>query len=135
YMLVRVACGLATPEELRSLTDLPFTPLCCYNLNSVRTADSPNENGEHPLMSAENPAAAQKSEPQTPAEKTDAPHRARNMSVTLMETDDFVCIKPDTPLSEAIGQMKKDEGGCAIVCDAGGKVVGIFTERDLLNKI
>jgi CBS domain-containing protein len=86
-------------------------------------------------MSAENPAAAQKSEPQTPADKTDAPHRARNMNVTLMETDDFVCIQPDTPLSEAIEQMKKDEGGCAIVCDAGGKVVGIFTERDLLNKI
>ena len=86
-------------------------------------------------MSTENPAAAQKNAPQTPADKTDAPHRARNMSVTLMETDDFVCIRPDTPLSEAIEQMKKDEGGCAIVCEAGGRVVGIFTERDLLNKI
>jgi CBS domain-containing protein len=86
-------------------------------------------------MSAENPAAAQKSVPQTPADKTDAPHRARNDSVTLMETDDFVCIQPETPLSEAIEQMKKDEGGCAIVCDESGRVVGIFTERDLLNKI
>src|SRR4051812_21610499 len=86
-------------------------------------------------MSAENPAAAQKSEPQTPADKTDAPHRARKMSVTLMETDDFVCIRPETPLAEAIEQMKKDEGGCAIVCADGGRVVGIFTERDLLNKI
>jgi CBS domain-containing protein len=86
-------------------------------------------------MSAENPAAAQKDAPQTPADKTDAPHRARRDSVTLMETDDFVCIRPDTPLAEAIEQMKKDEGGCAIVCDDGGSVVGIFTERDLLNKI
>ncbi|HYJ46544.1 MAG TPA: CBS domain-containing protein, partial [Pyrinomonadaceae bacterium] len=74
-------------------------------------------------------------EPQTPADKTDAPHRARNDSVTLMETDDFICIKPETPLSEAIEQMKKDEGGCAIVCEDGRRVVGIFTERDLLNKI
>ena len=86
-------------------------------------------------MSAENPAAAQKNAPQTPADKTDAPHRARRDSVTLMETDDFVCIRPDTPLTEAIEQMKKDEGGCAIVCDDGGRVAGIFTERDLLNKI
>ncbi len=85
-------------------------------------------------MSA-NQHAAQKDVPKTVAEKTDAPRRARNDSVTLMETDDFVCIKPDTPLSEAIEQMKKDEGGCAIVCDGSGQVVGIFTERDLLNKV
>jgi CBS domain-containing protein len=83
-------------------------------------------------MSAEHP---QKSEPQTLAEKTDAPHRARQDSVTLLETDDFVCIRPDTPLTKAIEQMKKDEGGCAIVCDENGGIVGIFTERDLLNKI
>ena len=85
-------------------------------------------------MSAEH-FATQKSEPQTPADKTDAPHRARQDSVTLLETKDFVCIRPDTPLSEAIERMKKDEGGCAIVCNEDGSVTGIFTERDLLNKI
>ncbi|HKC64997.1 MAG TPA: CBS domain-containing protein [Pyrinomonadaceae bacterium] len=85
-------------------------------------------------MSA-NQHAAQKDVPQTPAEKTDAPRRARNDSVTLMHTDDFVCIQPDTPLAEAIEQMKKDEGGCAIICNGEGRVVGIFTERDLLNKV
>jgi CBS domain-containing protein len=85
-------------------------------------------------MSAEHPAA-QQSEPQTPADKTDALHRARADNVTLLETDDFVCIRPETVLSEAIEQMKKDEGGCAIVCNEAGGVVGIFTERDLLNKI
>ena len=85
-------------------------------------------------MSAEHPASA-KSEPQTPADKTDAPHRARQDSVTLMETDDFVCVRPDAPLSEAIEQMKKDEGGCVIICNEEGRIVGIFTERDLLNKI
>jgi CBS domain-containing protein len=31
--------------------------------------------------------------------------------------------------------MKKDEGGCAIVCAEDGSVVGIFTERDLLTKV
>ena len=30
--------------------------------------------------------------------------------------------------------MKQDEGGCAIVCE-GDRIVGIFTERDLLTKI
>jgi len=51
-----------------------------------------------------------------------------------MQTDDYVCIEPTTPLSTAIEVMKQDEGGCAIVCE-GERVVGIFTERDLLNKI
>ena len=86
-------------------------------------------------MSAEYPASA-KSEPQTPADKTDSPHRARQDSVTRLETHDFYCVRPDTPLSEAIEMMKKDEGGCVIVCEeAERNIVGIFTERDLLNKI
>jgi len=85
-------------------------------------------------MSAEHPASAE-SAPQTPEDKTDAPHRARQDSVTLLETDDFFCVRPDTPLVEAIEQMKKDEGGCVIVCNEAEQIVGIFTERDLLNKV
>ncbi|MDT4967331.1 MAG: hypothetical protein QOJ64_2068 [Acidobacteriota bacterium] len=77
----------------------------------------------------------QSNSPQTPADKTDAPRRARRDSVTLLETDDFVCVRPETPLSQAIDEMKKDEGGCAIVCNDEGRIVGIFTERDLLTKI
>ena len=79
-------------------------------------------------------AAPQKNPPQTPAEKTDAPRNARADSVALMQTDDYVCIQPSTPLAEAIERMKEDEGGCAIVCE-GRRIVGIFTERDLLMKV
>ncbi len=67
--------------------------------------------------------------------KTEASQHVRAASVSLMETDDYVCIEPSTPLCRAIQVMKKDEGGCAIICAADGSVVGIFTERDLLNKI
>jgi CBS domain-containing protein len=80
------------------------------------------------------PAAQQKKQPQTPADKTDQPRRARHDSITLLETDDYVCIAPSTPLAHAIERMKEDEGGCAIVCE-GRRVVGIFTERDLLTKV
>ena len=66
--------------------------------------------------------------------KKEGPRRAREDKVSLMRTDDYVCIGPSTPLREAIEVMKKDEGGCAIVCD-GDRVIGIFTERDLLTKI
>ncbi|MGB7924907.1 MAG: CBS domain-containing protein [Pyrinomonadaceae bacterium] len=78
--------------------------------------------------------AGQKRVPQTPADKTDAPRRVREDSVNLLETDDYVCIQPSTPLSEAIERMREDEGGCAIICE-DARIVGIFTERDLLTKI
>jgi CBS domain-containing protein len=85
-------------------------------------------------MSAEQSAEEQKRITVTPSDKTDKPKRARDDSVSLLETHDYVCVSPSAPLSEAIAQMKKDEGGCVIVCE-DERVVGIFTERDLLNKI
>lgn len=66
--------------------------------------------------------------------KTEASHQARRDKVSLMETDDYVCLEPLDPLFKAIEVMKQDEGGCAIVCE-DGRVVGIFTERDVLTKI
>jgi len=83
-------------------------------------------------MSAEQPVAED-----TPAVviATTESRKAREDKVTSMETDDYVCITPATPLADAIGTMKRDEGGCAIVCAEDGSVVGIFTERDLLTKI
>ena len=67
--------------------------------------------------------------------KTASSRQARQDSVSSMETDDYVCIAPSTPLFKAIEAMKQDEGGCAIVCAEDGSVVGIFTERDLLTKV
>jgi CBS domain-containing protein len=66
--------------------------------------------------------------------KTEASANARRDKVSLMETDDYVCLEPSDPLSKAVEVMKQDEGGCAIVCEHG-RVVGIFTERDVLTKI
>lgn len=85
-------------------------------------------------MSVEQPGAGQKRVPKTPEDKTDAPRRVRNDSVSLLETDDYVCIEPGTSLHEAIERMKEDEGGCAIICEAGC-IMGIFTERDLISKV
>ena len=79
-------------------------------------------------------SAGQKSFPRTPEDKTDAPRRVREDSINLLETDDYVCIQPSTPLSEAIERMREDEGGCAIICE-DARIVGIFTERDLMTKI
>jgi CBS domain-containing protein len=66
--------------------------------------------------------------------KTQVSQQARRDKVNLMETDDYVCLEPSDSLSTAVEVMKQDEGGCAIVCEQG-RVVGIFTERDVLTKI
>ncbi len=84
-------------------------------------------------MSADQ-AAQQKNHAETPADKTDGLRYARRDNITQLETEDYVYIEPSAPLAEAIEKMKKDEGGCVIVCE-GKRVVGIFTERDLLTKV
>src|SRR4051812_40896461 len=96
--------------------------------------EMPAGDGAKTLMSAEQSAANQKRGTQTPSDKTDEPKRARHDSVSLLETNDYFCVAPAAPLSEAIEQMKRDEGGCVIVCESE-RVVGIITERDLLNRI
>ena len=47
---------------------------------------------------------------------------------------EFLGVAPDTPAIEVIKEMKTAHLGCALVLD-GGKLVGIFTERDLLQKL
>lgn len=47
---------------------------------------------------------------------------------------EFLGVAPDTAVSEVIKKMKEAGLGCALVVDQG-KLVGIFTERDLLNKL
>jgi CBS domain-containing protein len=44
------------------------------------------------------------------------------------------CVQQGTSLTQTIGMMKELRAGCVLVCD-GDRIVGIFTERDLLNKV
>ncbi|HUK92250.1 MAG TPA: CBS domain-containing protein [Blastocatellia bacterium] len=45
-----------------------------------------------------------------------------------------VCLEPSSTLAEAIDSMHARRSGCVLVCE-GAHVRGIFTERDVLNKI
>ena len=85
-------------------------------------------------MPSEKPNAGSMPTDRVALAKTEASRKARLDSVCLMQTDDYVCIQPSDSLGRAIEVMKEDEGGCAIVCE-NGRVVGIFTERDLLTKV
>src|SRR5215471_27540 len=64
---------------------------------------------------------------------------AHGLARSVMEDDlnqlesEFLAVAPDAPLEQVISKLKAARLGCALVLD-GGKLIGIFTERDLLNK-
>lgn len=71
----------------------------------------------------------------------DVPQAGREgLTRSVMEDDlsqlaqEFLGVPPDTSALEVIQKMKDARLGCALVLE-DGKLVGIFTERDLLNKL
>jgi CBS domain-containing protein len=70
----------------------------------------------------------------------DAEGGSRDLARSVMENDlshlerEFLGVSPDSSVAEVINQMKQARLGCALVLE-DGKIVGIFTERDLLNKL
>jgi len=69
------------------------------------------------------------------------PRRGNPMSWTIMETPlreldppDALTVAPDDPVARVIGLMQKRRQGSALVVE-GGRLVGIFTERDVLNRV
>jgi CBS domain-containing protein len=64
----------------------------------------------------------------------------RVLARSVMQNDlrqleqEFLGVSPDSPVSEVIQNMQEAQVGCALVLSEG-KLVGIFTERDLLNKL
>jgi CBS domain-containing protein len=70
----------------------------------------------------------------------DSQSDSRDLARSVMEDDlshlerEFLAVSPDSSVTEVINQMKQARLGCALVLE-DGKVVGIFTERDLLNKL
>jgi len=48
--------------------------------------------------------------------------------------DETICVAPDAPALEVARLMKNSNSGCALVVD-GGKLVGIFTEHDVLLRM
>jgi signal-transduction protein with cAMP-binding, CBS, and nucleotidyltransferase domain len=78
----------------------------------------------------------------TPLLNLDVPRLdyAAGLARSAMEDDlskldhEFLGVTPDTTATDVIRQMKQARVGCALVLD-DGKLVGIFTERDLLSKL
>src|SRR5262245_42762008 len=78
----------------------------------------------------------------TPLRDLDVPRAdtAHGVARSVMEDDlskleqEFLAVSPNTRAVEVVSKMKQARLGCALVLD-DGKLVGIFTERDLLNRL
>jgi len=55
-------------------------------------------------------------------------------NLNQLERDDPVCVAPETPALEVARLMKDSNSGCALVVE-GARLVGIFTEHDVLLKL
>jgi CBS domain-containing protein len=55
-------------------------------------------------------------------------------NLSHLDQDEIVAVAPSTPALEVTKLMKNSNSGCALVID-GGKLVGIFTEHDVLKKM
>ena len=62
------------------------------------------------------------------AEKLQLPITELNVRTPLV-------VGPDTPAREAIEVLKEKRAGCVLVVDDDGYLLGIFTERDVLQKL
>lgn len=65
--------------------------------------------------------------------KIDSTYLSR--SVGLLNPKEPKIISSTSSVHNALEYLKQDSGGAVLVCDEQMKVIGIFTERDVLKKI
>ncbi len=57
-----------------------------------------------------------------------------NLKIRHLPLRQPALVERNASINDAVEAMKASRLGCALVCD-NGKLVGLFTERDLLNKV
>jgi CBS domain-containing protein len=63
---------------------------------------------------------------------------ARNLkveSVSRLHPTPPRMVRPSQSVAEAVELMRREQVGCVLVCDSRQRVVGIFTERDLMRRV
>ena len=55
--------------------------------------------------------------------------------ISTLDPPPPVCVSQETSLAGAIAELRKHNVGALLVTDAGGALIGIFTERDVLYKV
>jgi len=56
-------------------------------------------------------------------------------TVTAVQSHPFTAISPDATVDEALWKLAGKEIACLLVADDESKLVGVFSDRDVLNKV
>lgn len=56
-------------------------------------------------------------------------------TVQLLTPSEPLCVSPETTVHDAIGQMVASRRASVVVVDPAGRLIGIFTERDVLTRV
>jgi CBS domain-containing protein len=62
------------------------------------------------------------------------PRSVMRDKLSELEPPEVLCVGPETPAKDVVRRMSEARTGCALVLD-GGKLLGIFTEHDVLSKM
>ena len=55
--------------------------------------------------------------------------------ITSVDLSAYLAVRPDVTIQETIAEMRSKRIGAVLVQDDDGRLIGIFTERDVLKKI
>jgi CBS domain-containing protein len=70
-----------------------------------------------------------------PQPRTRMEHGIMVDPITMLHSPVPETVAPQTSLAEVVRRMRETNVGYVLVVDEGGKLLGIFTERDLLCKV
>ena len=59
----------------------------------------------------------------------------RSDPVSRLQLRSLVTASPQSSIEQVVRQMTENRSGCVLLQDGGGKLVGIFTERDFVNRV
>jgi len=58
-----------------------------------------------------------------------------NDTIRTLEPDDPICVDGSISVAQAVADMMAMRRAAVLVVDAGGRLAGIFTERDVLTRV
>jgi CBS domain-containing protein len=59
----------------------------------------------------------------------------RSDPISRLELRGPITASPQTSIEQVVRQMAEHRTGCILLQDTGGKLIGIFTERDFVNRV
>ena len=120
------------PSDLRKL----FLRGDTWNVNSADEATLDHlHGGDMPLEASEAADAYIETLGQRLLDPSNVAHSLLGDTLATLVLRTPIVVDPDTDLTTALNTMRQQNIGCLLITDTARRLIGIFTERDVLNKV